>query len=50
MLPTDNPKSIFKWVLWKALDEAPSRGGLVQKMIFFVSWIADAMILKEDTG
>ena len=30
------------------IDEAPSRGGLVQKMIFFVSRIADAMILKVD--
>jgi superfamily II DNA helicase RecQ len=48
MLPTDNPKSVFKRILWKALDEAPSRGGLVPKVIFFVSWIADAVILKED--
>lgn len=50
MLPTDNPKSVFKRILWKALGEAPSRGGLVPKVIFFVSWIADAVILKEDIG
>jgi hypothetical protein len=50
MLPTDNPKSAFKRILWKALDEAPSRGGLVPKTIFFVSWITDAMVLKKDIG
>jgi helicase-like protein len=45
MLPTDDPKSAFKRILWKALDEAPSRGGLV---IFFVSRIVEVMILRED--
>jgi superfamily II DNA helicase RecQ len=50
MLPTDNPKSVFKRILLKALNEAPSRGGLVPKIIFFVSWITDVMTLKEDIG
>lgn len=48
MFPTDDPKSAFKRILWKALDEAPSRGGLVPKMIFFTSRIADVMMLRWD--